>query len=643
MPGRLINATDVGQTAGGALAKQLRTDGWVICATNPATFQSYSAGSTTPVEQTAKTRHIATVNASRLMLLFANYCPVQGQSVNGNYNDITVGASLQKAGSTTSDQSGFIYPASFPNGRLRSTVSPLALIATMPAFFRVAKDEAFFINTYSANHQPPAPSSAPTLTEVLTGGTLTGGATFNVCFTYVFRDGYESATSASAAITLTAGANTRQITVTAPPSVAGAVGYRCYLTGANDVSGGVYYPISTTTPFGTNASISVANSIYNQRQTRAGGLIYVPYGIGTAGGTIFAGLDTGEGQTNGDQTLNGGSVTILASAAVYSPVAILGKVIGSPPATFALIGDSIQGGTGDQGFVGNAGGFGARAMTAQTALCYAPSTSPTYGYVRVPQGGEKASQFANQLSTNQFERTRLEISELASNILSNYGVNDLSDGLSAVQTAILNLAAWYASRGIKFYQCTLVPKTTSTDAWRTVANQTTTAVETVRVNFNNWLRDTSASGFKQQSGYPSLVSVIDICANVEVNSSGVLTQNGGYWIVPPTSPNITGTFTSVSSNSQFTDNTKSWTRQAYKGNCVIVTSGAQANKLGCIFYNDATGTMNTGSSIGGTPSIGDAYVITNVATIDGTHPSSWSHVQMAASVTAALAADPPIN
>jgi hypothetical protein len=54
---------------------------------------------------------------------------------------------------------------------------------------------------------------------------------------------------------------------------------------------------------------------------------------------------------------------------------------------------------------------------------------------------------------------------------------------------ILAIAFNQYARGVKYYTATIPPPTSSTDNWATVANQTLNPNNTIRVNYNNWMRD----------------------------------------------------------------------------------------------------------------------------------------------------------
>lgn len=70
-----------------------------------------------------------------------------------------------------------------------------------------------------------------------------------------------------------------------------------------------------------------------------------------------------------------------------------------------------------------------------------------------------------------------------------YGINDVTAGRTAVQIEadmVTFLAKFNATYRVS--QSTLLPRTTSTDAWATLANQTVTAQEAVRVAVNAYIR-----------------------------------------------------------------------------------------------------------------------------------------------------------
>lgn len=616
---------------------QQRLGGWSLIATNPMTPSYSNVGSGSNYSITFKVAHKATANAAQLRLVYANYANIQAGTYQENYNPMFITGSLQKMGTGgVTDQTGYIQRTIFQNGSQFLHIMPGTLAYTLPLGFGVTKNETFYTLNHRNLYQPPAPSAPPSLTALSTGGTLNTSASFWVCYSYVFRDGFESATSTATQATTPSGSNAGSISVSPPTVVASAVGYRCYMTVRNNTQTNLYSRATDIVPFTANATITQEISNNANAYVRQGGQLYYVGGNGTAGGTNYDGLNTGEGLGIGDYTnqLQTNYISNQANSYIYSPVAILGRTT-TPQKTVAIIGTSIAAGTGDMGYVYNSGGFSTRALTNQMALSYNPAIDPLYAYVRVPLGSSKILDFANFLNTNNYNRNWLEITELATNVISDYGTNDLSSGLSAIKTATLNLAAYYMSRSIKYYSCTIIPKTNSTDGWQTVTNQTTqgTTIETTRTGFNAWLRDPTASGFmaqaNAQAGTTGLADFIDVCKYLEVNSSNVLTQDGGFWRIPTGVSEVTGTV-STANNYQWTVS-NTFTANQYKGWSFVVTSGAATGKQGCILWN-STNIINISTTISTNTASGDSYKITLLSTIDGTHPSTQGHIWMAQAV-----------
>ena len=80
-------------------------------------------------------------------------------------------------------------------------------------------------------------------------------------------------------------------------------------------------------------------------------------------------------------------------------------------------------------------------------------------------------------------------------LLINHGTNDIANSrtLVQVQAALTTIITMARARGMKIALETMIPRTTSSDAWATVANQTLPAYESVRLAFNTWVR-TGAGG-----------------------------------------------------------------------------------------------------------------------------------------------------
>lgn len=108
------------------------------------------------------------------------------------------------------------------------------------------------------------------------------------------------------------------------------------------------------------------------------------------------------------------------------------------------------------------------------------------------------------------------------------GTNDIASGmtLAQYQPNALAIATWFSAMGIKVYFGTIPPRTTSTDSWATLANQTVAASEAQRLAINEWLRTVPAP----------ITGTLDVAAAVETSgkwnvgttADGIHPNTGGY-------------------------------------------------------------------------------------------------------------------
>jgi len=103
------------------------------------------------------------------------------------------------------------------------------------------------------------------------------------------------------------------------------------------------------------------------------------------------------------------------------------------------------------------------------------------------------------------------------------GTNDLANAsittLAGYQTELKKVLMKLG--GCKnVWPATILPRTSSTDTFATVANQTPFAAESLRISINNWLR-ASAVSWAYAQGLP-LTGIIDNCVGYERNSDGSL-------------------------------------------------------------------------------------------------------------------------
>lgn len=295
----------------------------------------------------------------------------------------------------------------------------------------------------------------------------------------------------------------------------------------------------------------------------------------------------------------------------YAAVAILGSTASAPPSVL-IIGDSIGSGTGD-------------LIRAATDI----ATNPGYPsralgdlvpWTNFSCSGATLAQFNTPTLTFQ----RKKVYSAFKYCWLTAGTNDIQGGasLAAVQASYTALAAAAAARGQIVYASTIVPRVTSTDGYRTAANQTPIASESVRLAVNAWLRSV-----------PSIFAgVFDIAVQVEVDATNTPAINGGRWAVK-NSPLVTSTATAGAGTS-LTDTTQTWGTNAFQGISVVITSGTGAGQTNIIVSNTAT-VLTVNSAWSTNPDATSHYVIMDTPTLDGIHPNPSTSAVMAAGVPAA--------
>jgi len=379
------------------------------------------------------------------------------------------------------------------------------------------------------------------------------------------------------------------------------------------------FVISDPIPFSVSAQQDIF--IYTYAQAN-GAACQIPLIKTAMGGSAAGSSNNGEGSAADDIVISGASTQGLGVCG-YGPVAILGYS-STPKPSVACFGDSIATGWKDFGSVSNAGGYLWRWMRNETAIANTSAhyfeNTPNFPFTLCAVQGDTLQRFAQ--IANSYKTLR--VAEFATTWICEYGSNDIaSRTLAQMKADYLTIAGWAAARNKKYLQCTLVPRVTSTDGFLTVANQTVGSGEAVRTGVNSWLRDGSASGFvAQAAALGCTANYIDAAATIEVNSSGVLTLNGGFWPAALT-PVKTGTLTAVGTTVE-TDSTLGVAQDFYRGYRLRMTSGAFSGGFSDISQQTSAGAM-TIVGVGGTPTIGDGYAIEFAATAEGTHPTTWGH------------------
>jgi lysophospholipase L1-like esterase len=165
----------------------------------------------------------------------------------------------------------------------------------------------------------------------------------------------------------------------------------------------------------------------------------------------------------------------------YIPSAIIGKTADPIPAV-ALVGDSIMAGTiGDS----SSNVTGLRGFFAKGLVLPDGSTLP---FTLLARASEQAVYCT---SVGNFRR-RFNY-DYCTHAIVNYGTNDIAAGATLVQIQgyLTEIWAQLKARNIKVYHSLILPRTTSSDTFATVANQTPAtgfAKNGIRDQLNAWIR-----------------------------------------------------------------------------------------------------------------------------------------------------------
>lgn len=207
--------------------------------------------------------------------------------------------------------------------------------------------------------------------------------------------------------------------------------------------------------------------------------------------------------------------------AIFSPLAIYATPSDQRFEAIACFGDSISQGAGfgDEPYgsypLGDLGFMQLAAMESGR------------GYVALGMNGQSMDGF------EPFKRLRrMDIANHCDIAIFEYGTNDLALTSKTVdQIKAYYLDNWKAAkiRGMKVYQTTIVPRTTSTDNWATTGNQTPVnerhgfGPTSARSILNDWIRSVPSPHL---DGY---IEIADLCEP---------TRDSGYWAANTTDDGV---------------------------------------------------------------------------------------------------------
>lgn len=232
----------------------------------------------------------------------------------------------------------------------------------------------------------------------------------------------------------------------------------------------------------------------------------------TATGTWPLTRGTGASSTGGEgcSSSNGEASKLAATqanftAGCYAPCAILGTVSDYVP-TVGIISDSIDDAQSYDSTPGDGtGNYGVCARALKNYVGVIKLARVSYQASFVVASGSRIWSLVDRANL--------------STIICGLGVNDVTAGRTLAQIKADLMAIWTAAdrRGIAVFQKTITPVTTSSDTWKTVANQTPHATNGIRTALNDYIR----TGPVLPSGRS--VGVLDVADIVETS------RNSGVW------------------------------------------------------------------------------------------------------------------
>lgn len=200
--------------------------------------------------------------------------------------------------------------------------------------------------------------------------------------------------------------------------------------------------------------------------------------------------------TDGGWTLTT-DLTAPGSAAVstgthwqFAPMLITGVPAVTKAIAVAILGDSLSVGTGENITGAAASSEWANASAFVGGFANRALSAASMPHINIGHGGERLYLFKDYV--NRFRRTTYI--DACTHAICEGGVNDANSSgqtLANIQANMITVWKLCNDRGLRAFQTTITPNTTSTDAWATTTNQTipNSGNETKRVSLNTWLRD----------------------------------------------------------------------------------------------------------------------------------------------------------
>lgn len=238
---------------------------------------------------------------------------------------------------------------------------------------------------------------------------------------------------------------------------------------------------------------------------------------------------TGGGNAAGDQ-VDGASALFTGTAVAHTPTAIIG--VPTQPLAFSgiIMGDSIAYGSGDVMMGDGDYGFLGRVLSG-LGVPHFKNAAP--GLAMPDFLGTTGADLSTRTTWTREYLTELR-SSYAFICMGNNDVHNVGIDLAALQSRFTRWMDWFRGMGLQVVCTTISPRTTTSNAWATLAGQTksTLAVNVKRRAFNDWLLT---------KPHPAIVEVWDLASYVsEPTDPDLWRVDGGANTNDGTHPNLLG-------------------------------------------------------------------------------------------------------
>lgn len=226
--------------------------------------------------------------------------------------------------------------------------------------------------------------------------------------------------------------------------------------------------------------------------------------------------ENGEGKATGDQTKTTTAFP-TGTLAAYGPLAIYATPTNPNFEVIACIGDSISVGANHEAI--SVDGH----IAGEVGFMQIAAMRSNRGYITLGMNGQMSSGF-----TQDKRMRRMVLASKCDIAIVNYGTNDHAQQrpLAEIKANLADMWKALKLRGLRVYQTTITPRTTSTDGWKTTTAQTAVNAQTAggngsqRSQLNDWIRSVPSQ-------------YLDAC--IDVADLMESSRNSGLWL-PNTTP-----------------------------------------------------------------------------------------------------------